>query len=542
MQVHVVWILATVIMLGLAQSGLRASGDRPQGSERRRQDSEPQNPEPEARSQQPRATPQKLIAATPQHAVAAVYLNTGTADEQRSSPAQILMGLIGSARDMGIFGAADGFTRRVFDLIDCWPVIQRYRRAYVLHDIRLKQLDTGGNRLDLLALSVILETGPDNLEIPKLIQHFLNRYTNEQSGQLETISILDHPFHRLTDSSLPPWMVWEWGQVDDLFIVSLGAGSSERIIASLLGREPNLSQDEWFATGHQQARGAAADFEVYLDVASLQKRLGEAAQDRFYAVVDSLGIKSYQKSIWTVGSVGRAHSFYAYHRRAGVDHLERISAPDLDSDELKKLLPAEATGYAILNVDAADVLRRIRSAYLAAQRVEKRFAFIRAWDELAEARGINFEQEVLAQLGDHIIIHNHPQHPLRLPLMWTILIEIDGDSRKVLQTINETMSHFSARLELAATRKTSRTLAPRLQRSGDGIWYLQYGIYGPAVAVTEHWLAISYSPEALRVNLSPPPAREAVLRAPSPTDPAESQPSDAADQGKSKVDDVHPGT
>lgn len=510
MQVRVIWILASVIMLGLARQAL--------------------------------ATPEKLIAATPQQAVAAVYLKAGTAGEQRNTPAQMLMGLVGRARDMGIFGAADGFTRRMFDLIDCWPVIQRYRRAYVLHDIRLKQLETGGNRLDRLALSVILETGRDNLEIPQLIQHFLNRYTNEQSGQLETISILDQPFHRLTDSSQPSWIVWEWGQVDDLFIVSLGAGSSERIVAALMGREPNLSQDEWFATGHQQARGSAADFEIYLDAASLQKRLGEAAQDRFHAVVDSLGIKSYQKSIWTIGSVGPARSFYAYHRRAGVDRLERISAPDLYRDEYKKLLPAEATGYAILNVDAAEVLRRIRSGYIAAQRVEKRFALIRAWDELAEARGVNFEQDVLAQLGDHIIIHNYPQHPLRLPLMWTILIEIDGDSRTVLGAIQETMNHFSARLELAATRKKSRALAPLLQQSNDGMWYLQYGIYGPAVAVTEHWLAISYSPEALRLNLLPRPAQAAVLRAPSPTDPATSQPSDATDQGKTKVDDVHPGT
>lgn len=510
MQVRVVWILASVIMLGLAR--------------------------------QAPATPQKLIAATPQQAVAAVYLKAGTAGEQRNTLAEMLMSLMGRARDMGIFGAADGFTRRVFDLIDCWPVIHRYPRAYVLHDIRLKQLEAGSNRLDRLALSAILQTGPDNLEIPQLIQHFLNRYTNEQSGRLETISILDYPFHRLTDSSLPSWMVWEWGQVDDLFIVSLGVGSSERIVASLLGREPNLSQDEWFTTGHQQARGAAADFEIYLDVASLQKRLGEAAQDRFYAVVDSLGIKTSQKSIWTIGSVGPAHSCYAYHRREGVDRLVPISAPDLYRDEHKKLIPAEATGYAILNADAAEVLRRIRSCYLAAQRLEKRFALIRAWDELAEARDIDFEQDVLAQLGGHIIIHNYPQHPLRLPLMWTILIEIDGDSRKVLRAIHETLNHFSARLELAAARKKSLALAPLLHKSSDGIWYLQYGIYGPAVAVTEHWLAISYSPEALRVNLLPPPAQKAVLRSPSPTVPAASQPGDAVDQGKPKADDLHSGS
>ena len=42
----------------------------------------------------------------------------------------------------------------------------------------------------------------------------------------------------------------------------------------------------------------------------------------------------------------------------------------------------------------------------------------------------------------------------------------------------------------------------QLKHDPDGVWYLQAGIYGPALAVTEQWIVISYSPVAVRQNLA----------------------------------------
>ncbi len=465
------------------------------------------------------AIPEKLIRATPHDAVAAFYLEAArpwiaihgffdTPDQQQRTPAEMLMTAISRARAMGLFGEVSDVSRIVLDLLQCWPVIHRYPRVYVLHDIRLRRLETGGNRLDGLAMSLVLQAGPDSVELHQLIQHFLNSYTNDQTGRLEDVIIGGLPFHRLTDSSVPSWVVWEWGQVDDLFIVSVGAGSCERVVRSLRNEEQTMLADEWFRVGHRQTQGQAADFELYLDVASLQNRLGEGAQDRFYAVIDSLGIKASGKRIWTIGSVGEAVTCYAYHRREGVDDLERISDPQLYRGAHRKLIPSQASGYAIFNTDAAALLRRVRSCFLAAQRSEKRLKLMKGWEKLTRARKIDFERDVLGQLGDHIIIHNYPEHPLRLSLMWTVLIEIKGDSRKVQRAVHEMLHYCSLRLDIAAARKDAPVISPVLRRSSDGIWYLQYGIYGPAVAVTDGWLIISYSPEALRANLRPPAARK----------------------------------
>ena len=51
-----------------------------------------------------------------------------------------------------------------------------------------------------------------------------------------------------------------------------------------------------------------------------------------------------------------------------------------------------------------------------------------------------------------------------------------------------------------ATRPAS-LLTPRLNRAPDGIWFLQLGLIGPAVAVAAEWIIISYSPHAVRTNL-----------------------------------------
>ena len=427
-------------------------------------------------------------------------------------------------------------------MLNCWPVLQRYPRAYLLHDIGLRRLETGGNRLDRLAMSLVLQTGSDTAAVRGLVQQFLNSYTNEESGLLEKITIAGHSFHRLTDSSVPSWVVWEWGQVDDLFIVSIGTGSSERILRALAGDGPTLLSDDWFQTGHRHTQGTAARLELYLNVASLQERIGESAQDRFRAVVDSLDLQFSEKSIWTIGTEERAYTCYAYHRKDGADLLARISDPRTYRPEHKQLIPAEAKTYTILNTHCAALVRRIRSTYLSAQRLEKRFDLIRGWDTLARTQKVNFEGDVLRQLGNHVIIHDHPRHPLGLPLMRTILIEISGDSDRVRWALDRTFSYCASLLTIAAAKRKMPAVSLALRHAPDGIWYLQYGIYGPAITVADGWLIISYSPEAVRVNLStgtdaPPPIPS--LKS---AKPQSSQARDPAHQDKTAVDDGQAGS
>ncbi len=488
------------------------------------------------------AIPDRLLRATPQEIIAALYLEPDTTADAEGTPGEMLIGVLSRARGMGLFGELESDTRLILDLLHCLPVLHRYPRAYLLHDIGLRRLETGGNRLDRLAMSLVLQTGSDTTAVRELVQQFLNSYTNEESGRLEKVTIAGHSFHRLTDSSVPSWVVWEWGQVDDLFIVSIGAGSSAQILRALAGDGPTLLSNDWFQTGHRQTLGTAARIELYVNVASLQERIGEGAQDRFRAVVDSLELQASEKSIWTIGIEDRAYSCYAYHRKDGADLLARISDPRTYRTEHKQLIPAEAKTYTILNTHCAALVRRIRSTYLSAQRLEKRFELIRGWDTLARTQKVNFEGDVLRQLGNHVIIHDHPRHPLGLPLMRTILIEISGDAGRVRRALDRTFAYCASHLDIVAAKKKLPAISPVLRYTPDGIWYIQYGIYGPAITVADGWLVISYSPEAVRVNLStgadaPPPMPSLKFGKPQP-----SQARDPAHQGKADVDDGQTGS
>ncbi len=93
----------------------------------------------------------------------------------------------------------------------------------------------------------------------------------------------------------------------------------------------------------------------------------------------------------------------------------------------------------------------------------------------------------------------------------------------------------------AAARRNSPLVAPLLRRSSDGIWYLQYGIYGPAIAVSQGWLVISYSPEALRANLMPPESLRSGEEARVPVPLGQSHPGHAADEAKTQFDDEQTG-
>ncbi len=456
------------------------------------------------------AIPPKLIQATPRNVVAALYLEGRSAEQADHTAAELIATALSRSAAMGLLGELSDAERITLDVLNCWPVIRRYPRAYLLHDIKLRRLPTGGNRLDGLALSLVLQTGEHRAEIQQLVQNLLNKYTNDQSGNLEAITIGGRPFHRLTDSVLPSWVVWEWGQYDDMFIVSVGAGSCDKVIRALSEDRLSIAREDWFSTAHRRCHANVADFELFIDAALLQERLGDSARDRFHAVVASLGLDSARKSLWTVGSSGRAYTCYAYHQDDPGDKFERLSEPASYRSEHQRLVPEGASGYAIFQTSGAALLRRIRSCYLASQRLEKRVELLEGWQRLARERKINFERDVMGQLGEFVIVHNHPRHPFGLPLMWTVLIEIKGDAKRVERTLSKVLSYCEEKLDTAASRKEAGFIRPLLRRTPSGIWYVQYGLSGPAVAVTDRWLVISYSPEALRLNLAAAPAGESV--------------------------------
>ena len=77
-------------------------------------------------------------------------------------------------------------------------------------------------------------------------------------------------------------------------------------------------------------------------------------------------------------------------------------------------------------------------------------------------------------------------------------IEID-DQKPVKTAVDALLKAWGQYLDERAERSGTKLMRVKVrQDKKDGIWYLQAGILGPALKVTERYLVISWSPQALR--------------------------------------------
>ena len=51
-------------------------------------------------------------------------------------------------------------------------------------------------------------------------------------------------------------------------------------------------------------------------------------------------------------------------------------------------------------------------------------------------------------------------------------------------------------------KEAAPNCAVQMKQDPDGIWFIHLGIQGPALMVTDRWLIISFSPQAVRLNAS----------------------------------------
>jgi hypothetical protein len=75
-------------------------------------------------------------------------------------------------------------------------------------------------------------------------------------------------------------------------------------------------------------------------------------------------------------------------------------------------------------------------------------------------------------------------------LLWTVQIRVDGNADSLRSAIDKMLAALQSRI--------TEPSFIRLNRDADGIWFLSLGIAGPAVAVAEGWVVISFSPNAAR--------------------------------------------
>ena len=353
-------------------------------------------------------------------------------------------------------------------------------------------------RLDKLQCAIVFRTAGRQRAVLDQLNRIIGRYTNAEVANLHEQSVGDYKYQRLVDSRLPVWATWEWGRIDDFFVVCFGDGAFEAVAKAASKKSPRLSDSEWFRSASVKTDGDQALVQGYIALADLEKRLGEAASRRYARVLETLGAEKMSHDMWTIGLEGRALCWYRCFRRDDQDFLRRYSDPKVFSPEHRRIIPETAGYYAVIKLPTRWLVDNLPRAWVAARSDAETWA--RIWQRLEEETGVDLDGNLINHLGQNVIVFDYPPHPLRIPFAVTIAFEID--SREPVQVaVNALLTAWSRYLDDRAKRSAGSLVRVKVLHAQDGVWYLQAGILGPALKVTDRYVVLSWSPQALREAL-----------------------------------------
>ncbi len=402
--------------------------------------------------------------------------------------------LIDQAQEFGLLAKLDPSTRTTLDLLATLPLVVAHPHTVVLQNVEAAARPGGSHRLGHLQTAIVLHTRGDNEKIEHRIQHFLKAYTNTEDTTLTPRSLHDVNLYQLRDRRLPEWAELSWGRIGDYYLVAFGAGAADAVVGTIVGPRPNLGAQKWFADAWEGLDANHASFAVHLRV----DRLREAGDPGFVEKVDNvlkeLELQTVERGLWTLGRRGDAMVARGIVRRGGRDELHRITSETAYKDLVETVVPEGTRWHAVIDLDPKVVIRAVSQGYLAARSPEKRGKISEFWTTLQAESGVGIEDEILSRLHAPLIVYNFPRHALDLPFAWTRAFPIRGDAGALREKLD--------RLLETAQVKLQQRGAMQLRHDPDGVWCLRIGLDGPSLAVTDRFLIISFSPEAVRQNVT----------------------------------------
>ncbi|MFH1416969.1 MAG: hypothetical protein ABII12_01595 [Planctomycetota bacterium] len=388
------------------------------------------------------------------------------------------------------------------------PLLGQFEHALVLLDVSSRvvhppgesEADSSGRvslRLKHLQAAVILRTQGEHRAVLRQLNRIVGRYTHSEVAVLSRENAAGFHFQRLTDDRLPGWAVWEWGRLDDFFVVTFGSGAFPKIAETYAGTAPSLRDEPWFVKASQQTQGDRAVAQWFIAMARLEQRLGQVARGRHLRVVKALGADGMTQDLWTIGLEGRALAWFRCYRRNDQDVVVPYSDPKGFPAQHLRIIPDAARHFGIIHIPTSWLIEKLPAAWLAAQSESHVRKWTTVWRRLEQETGIDINGSLIEHLGDDVAIFDYPPHPLKIPFAWTIAIEIDD--RQAVQLATDTLlATWSRYLDERAERKGTTLVRVKVKQAEDGVWYLQAGILGPAMKVTDRYLVLSWSPQALR--------------------------------------------
>ena len=441
--------------------------------------------------------PPEVVEAVPGDVVAVCFNAGPQAPDPTTAPAgglHLATGLLDRASELGLLSSVDVGVRGWIDALVSLAMVARHPHAIVLMDIAATPRPGGGHRFGRLQAAVIIHIEDGREALERRIQHLLSTYTNSEETLLTRDLEGQDAVFSLRDRRLEEWAVVQWGAIDDLYVVAIGEGAFRRIREAHADGARRLAADAWFARAFQATNASRAAAACYVSLDAARPATDPVLVEKIQGVQDALDLGDVRRALWTLHRTGRSFELAAFLNRADGDELRLLAGEQFLAALPAAAAPPQATGVTAIGGSPQTLFRAACEAYLATQRAASRAQVTAYWGEIEVRSGVDVDRDILPHLGGPIVIHNHPAPILRVPPLWTIVVPVTGDAATLRRHISRFLEFVDQELAAAG--------APRLRRDDDETWWLNIGISGPAVNVSQHWLVLSFSPSAVRANIA----------------------------------------
>lgn len=351
----------------------------------------------------------------------------------------------------------------------------------------------GDNFKIVLAVDVNGQIGP----LMKIVHNAVNELTDESMASIEEKKADGIRYVELTDQRLPDWCHIAWGQINDYFVLTFGVDVWPQVAAVAGGKEKSVTSDEWVASVRREMADVV-QIEVVVDAKRIREKLDPSTGGKATAYFKEWGAEKMDRAFWALGLADRALYCEAFFRMPQRTVRRLYADPDAADADLLSVVPPEAR-YAIYNVPMREFLPQLISSYYATRPERVRNKAVKLWERIQREHGFDARKDILANLGDRIVLHNWPEHPLHLPLMFTTVAPIKQNAEAVKSTIETMCTAWQAGMQEIADREGRDN---PIHHDPDGFWYISFGfIDGVAWTVTDKYIITSWSRWALRTYL-----------------------------------------
>ena len=470
------------------------------------------------------AAPPELSKLVPIDSVAAYFgpgeKETGdTTPPKLGSTLDVLTFLADRAAQMGLFSSVDSCSRMWIDALTTHSTIDHYSHAVVVQGVQSRSRSDGGHELAGLQIALILHTNGADDQIERRIQHLLTTYTNTEDTALTSTTVSGRLRFVLRDRRLPRWAKITWGVIGDYFVAALGDDVFESV-ATLLNQKDtathprSLAQDAWFVraydllakkSGGQESASEGESRERSISLFFNMRRLSQSVDASLASKIEemqsALDLDHAESAVWYARRIGRAIEVRGMAYRLGQDEIGVLASPDLLKHLEPGVVPDEASGFSVVNLDPRTAFPAACDAYLAARSHDARKSSRAFWRKVEQHSKVSIERDIVSHLRGPVVIHNYPRQALGLPFAWTVVVPVGGDAETIRLNMARLLNHAR---ELIDPEDILRIMHEEIAGVGPpgGVWHLQYGFAGPAIAVTDKWLVLSFSSQALRTNLT----------------------------------------